>query len=148
MIIRFHIILRIFIDWFINLEKESLSLSHSSTKTKTGKALLSNEFLYSHTFFRTIKLHLLSVIFSSIYHRSNFPRTILASRQLATYSKTSTRDKLRWKKKGKRKNGGFSQFYARTKIVINRRDGKSRRKWNGNETKNLETRSQGTWPFM
>lgn len=108
MIIRFHIILRIFIDWFINSEKESLSLSHSSTNTKTGKALLSNEFLYSHTFFRTIKHHLFSVNFSSIYHRSNFPRTILASRQLATYSKTS--DKLRWKKKGKRKNGGFSQF--------------------------------------
>lgn len=110
MIIRFHIILRIFIDWFINSEKESLSLSHSSTNTKTGKALLSNEFLYLHTFFRTIKHHLFSVNFSSIYHRSNFPRTILASRQLATYSKTSTRDKLRWKKKEKGKNGGFSQF--------------------------------------
>lgn len=146
MIIRFHIILRIFIDWFINSEKESVSLSlldkhqnrHCSQTSSFTRIL----------FFRTIKLHLFSVIFSSIYHRSNFPRTILASRQLATYSKTSTRDKLRWKKKGKGKNGGFSQFYARTKIVINRRDGKSRRKWNGNETKNLETRSQGTWPFM
>lgn len=147
MIIRFHIILRIFIDWFINSEKESLSLTPRQTPKPERHCSQTSSFTRI-LFFRTIKLHLFSVIFSSIYHRSNFPRTILASRQLATYSKTSTRDKLRWKKKGKGKNGGFSQFYARTKIVINRRDGKSRRKWNGNETKNLETRSQGTWPFM
>lgn len=147
MIIRFHIILRIFIDWFINSEKESLSLSLLD-KHQNRKGIALKRVPLLAYFFRTIKHHLFSVIFSSIYHRSNFPRTILASRQLATYSKTSTRDKLRWKKKGKGKNGGFSQFYARTKIVINRRDGKSRRKWNGNETKNLETRSQGTWPFM
>lgn len=145
MIIRFHIILRIFIDWFINSEKESLSLTPRQTPKPERHCSQTSSFTRI-LFFRTIKLHLFSVIFSSIYHRSNFPRTILASRQLATYSKTS--DKLRWKKKGKGKNGGFSQFYARTKIVINRRDGKSRRKWNGNETKNLETRSQGTWPFM
>lgn len=147
MIIRFHIILRIFIDWFINSEKESLSLTPRQTPKPERHCSQTSSFTRI-LFFRTIKHHLFSVIFSSIYHRSNFPRTILASRQLATYSKTSTRDKLRWKKKGKGKNGGFSQFYARTKIVINRRDGKSRRKWNGNETKNLETRSQGTWPFM
>lgn len=147
MIIRFHIILRIFIDWFINSEKESLSLTSRQTPKPERHCSQTSSFTRI-LFFRTIKHHLFSAIFSSIYHRSNFPRTILASRQLATYSKTSTRDKLRWKKKGKGKNGGFSQFYARTKIVINRRDGKSRRKWNGNETKNLETRSQGTWPFM
>lgn len=115
MIIRFHIILRIFIDWFINSEKESLSLTPRQTPKPS---LLSNEFLYSHTFFRTIKHHLFSVIFSSIYHRSNFPRTILASRQLATYSKTSTRDKLRWKKKEKRKNGGFSQFTLGSRSLL------------------------------
>lgn len=110
MIIRFHIILRIFIDWFINSEKESLSLSLSLLDKHQNRHCSQTSSFTRILFFRTIKHHLFSVIFSSIYHRSNFPRTILASRQLATYSKTSTRDKLRWKKKGKGKNGGFSQF--------------------------------------
>lgn len=109
MIIRFHIILRIFIDWFINSEKESLSLTPRQTPKPERHCSQTSSFTRI-LFFRTIKHHLFSAIFSSIYHRSNFPRTILASRQLATYSKTSTRDKLRWKKKGKGKNGGFSQF--------------------------------------
>lgn len=110
MIIRFHIILRIFIDWFINSEKESLSLSLLDKHQNRKGIALKRVPLLAYFFFRTIKHHLFSVIFSSIYHRSNFPPTILASRQLATYSKISTRDKLRWKKKEKRKNGGFSQF--------------------------------------